>query len=86
MAQAEVGDLFIKTPLIRSDILSSKLGASVWLKLENLQNACSFKVRGISNLCKHVRIILFIDIAYNYTVQAVENGCNKFISSSGNVL
>ena len=58
MAQAEVGDLFAKTPLIRSEQLSSKLGASVWLKLENLQNTLSFKVRGIGNLCKHVRVVL----------------------------
>ena len=57
MAQAEVGDLFVKTPLIRSEQLSSKLDASVWLKLENLQNAFSFKVRGIGNLCKHVRVV-----------------------------
>ena len=60
MAQMVVGDLFIKTPLVRSDHLSSKLGASVWLKLENLQNTFSFKVRGIGNLCKHVRVIMFI--------------------------
>ena len=58
MALAEVGDLFVKTPLVRSEKLSSKLGASVWLKLENLQNEFSFKVRGIGNLCKHVRIVL----------------------------
>ena len=56
MAGTEVGDLFIKTPLIRSDKLSSKLGASVWLKLENLQHTFSFKVRGIGNLCKHVSL------------------------------
>jgi len=54
MAEAEIGDLFIKTPLIRSEQLSNKLGASVWLKLENLQNTFSFKVRGIGNLCKQV--------------------------------
>ena len=54
MAQGEAGGLFIKTPLIRSEQLSSKLGATVWLKLENLQNTFSFKARGIGNLCKQV--------------------------------
>lgn len=60
MAETEAGDLFIKTPLIRSEKLSTKLGVSVWLKLENLQNTFSFKVRGIGNLCKHVRFTITV--------------------------
>ncbi len=37
------------TPLIRSQYLSRKLGADVWLKLETLQPTHSFKVRGALN-------------------------------------
>ncbi|UCH47148.1 MAG: threonine/serine dehydratase [Betaproteobacteria bacterium] len=37
------------TPLIRSDYLSQKLDANVWLKLETLQPTHSFKVRGAFN-------------------------------------
>lgn len=35
-----------RTPLLRSDWLSSETGAEVWLKCENLQRTGSFKVRG----------------------------------------
>jgi threonine dehydratase len=37
------------TPLIRSEHLSQKLGANIWLKLETLQPTHSFKVRGAFN-------------------------------------
>ena len=37
------------TPLVRSDYLSQKLDANVWLKLETLQPTHSFKVRGAFN-------------------------------------
>ena len=32
---------------MRSDSLSDRLGAEVWLKLENLQPSGSFKLRGL---------------------------------------
>jgi L-serine/L-threonine ammonia-lyase len=35
------------TPLVRSDPLSERFGAEVWLKLENLQPSGSFKLRGL---------------------------------------
>jgi L-serine/L-threonine ammonia-lyase len=35
------------TPLLRSDPLSDRFGAEVWLKLENLQPSGSFKLRGL---------------------------------------
>ena len=62
-----IKSLYVQTPLIRSRKLSDKIGLSVWLKLENLQNSGSFKARGIGQLC----------------AKAVQTGCAKFISSSG---
>ncbi|WVQ84465.1 hypothetical protein IAT38_006617 [Cryptococcus sp. DSM 104549] len=41
---------WIRTPLVRSDILSKLAGCNVYLKLENLQPSGSFKSRGIGNL------------------------------------
>jgi len=37
------------TPLIKNDWLSSKYGANIYLKLENLQPVGSFKLRGATN-------------------------------------
>lgn len=39
-----------KTPLVRSEKLSEKLGCDYYLKLENLQPTAAFKVRGGVNL------------------------------------
>lgn len=39
-----------RTPLDSSRTLSAQTGATVWLKLENLQRAGSFKLRGALNL------------------------------------
>jgi threonine dehydratase len=39
-----------KTPLVRSEKLSAKLGCDYYLKLENLQSTGAFKVRGGVNL------------------------------------
>lgn len=39
----------LKTPLLPSPILSERVGANVWLKLENLQKTGSFKLRGATN-------------------------------------
>lgn len=41
---------WIQTPLLESSILSRAAGCRVFLKLENLQPAGSFKSRGIGNL------------------------------------
>ncbi|EJU00257.1 tryptophan synthase beta subunit-like PLP-dependent enzyme [Dacryopinax primogenitus] len=40
--------LWSKTPLLRSEKMSDRLGCDVYLKLENLQPPLSFKYRGIS--------------------------------------
>eukprot|EP00117_Sycon_ciliatum_P016802 scpid91314/ scgid2567/ Serine dehydratase-like; L-serine deaminase; L-serine dehydratase/L-threonine deaminase; L-threonine dehydratase; Serine dehydratase 2 len=59
--------LHIETPLIRSDSLSKRWNCPVFLKLENLQNSGTFKIRGIGHLCQ----------------KAVATGCQRFICSSG---
>ena len=38
-----------KTPLVRSDALSDRTGASVFLKLETTQDVGAFKIRGAAN-------------------------------------
>lgn len=44
-----LSDLIPATPLIKNDWLSSKYGANIYLKLENLQPVGSFKLRGATN-------------------------------------
>ena len=50
-----LSDLLVRTPLVCFPSLSSPLSAAyphtVLLKLENLQNSSSFKLRGIGNMC-----------------------------------
>ena len=38
-----------RTPLLQSQTLSTRIGAPVWLKCENLQKTGAFKVRGALN-------------------------------------
>jgi threonine dehydratase len=49
-AALRIGGIIRRTPLDRSARFSAKVGADVWLKLENLQYTGSFKLRGASNL------------------------------------
>ena len=46
--------LHVQTPLLKSKKLSDKVGSNVWLKLDNVQNSGSFKIRGIGYLCQKV--------------------------------
>ena len=59
--------LHIRTPLIESLPLSKGWGKQVFLKMENLQPAGSFKLRGIGLLCQAGR----------------DQGVKHFVSSSG---
>jgi L-serine/L-threonine ammonia-lyase len=59
--------LHIHTPLIESFPLSKRTGRRIWLKMENLQPAGSFKIRGIGLLCQ----------------QGKREGVSHFVSSSG---
>ncbi|EGO03866.1 hypothetical protein SERLA73DRAFT_175550 [Serpula lacrymans var. lacrymans S7.3] len=47
--------LWLETPLIYSSHISSKLGCSAYLKLENLQPSQSFKFRGLSHFAQHAK-------------------------------
>ena len=47
---ARVYDLAIETPLDHAGALSSRLGADLWLKREDLQPVHSFKLRGAYNM------------------------------------
>jgi L-serine/L-threonine ammonia-lyase len=59
--------LYNVTPTIYSSVLSKRLKANVYLKLENLQPSGSFKNRGIGHFCQILK----------------EKGINKFYCSSG---
>ncbi|MDI3341896.1 MAG: threonine/serine dehydratase [Sphaerobacter sp.] len=48
-ARRVIGDRVHRTPLIHSTELGRRIGAPLWLKLENLQKTGSFKVRGVLN-------------------------------------
>jgi L-serine/L-threonine ammonia-lyase len=62
-----MGALHIRTPLVESFPLSKRTGRRVLLKMENLQPAGSFKIRGIGLLCQ----------------QGKQDGVSHFVSSSG---
>ena len=50
------GNIYIRTPLVESiELRKYCAGRQVYLKMENCQPSGSFKLRGISNLCKYVR-------------------------------
>ncbi len=53
-ARKDIGALVEQTPLVCSDFLSRLSGASVFLKLENLQVTKSFKPRGAVNKLLHL--------------------------------
>jgi threonine dehydratase len=59
----------IRTPLVYSPTISAMTGAEVWLKLETLQKAGSFKVRGATN-----KILLNIDAVRSRGVVAASGG------------
>jgi len=49
LARQRIAPLAKRTPLVPSPLLSELVGASVHLKLENLQETGSFKIRGAAN-------------------------------------
>jgi len=49
LARQRIAQLAWKTPLIFSPLLTDQAGISVYLKLENLQQTGSFKIRGAAN-------------------------------------
>lgn len=53
-AAARIADRVHRTPLWRSDTLSQRFGAPIWLKAENLQKTGSFKARGATNAVRRL--------------------------------
>ncbi|HRY75927.1 MAG TPA: threonine ammonia-lyase [Methanoregulaceae archaeon] len=68
-AAARIGPHRIRTPLVFSPTFSEMTGARVYLKLETLQKAGSFKIRGATN-----RILCNLDIAKAHGVVAASAG------------
>jgi threonine dehydratase len=48
-AARRIAPLVVRTPLIESPALNERMGACIFLKLENLQRTGSFKLRGAAN-------------------------------------
>ncbi len=48
-ARQRIASIVKRTPLVQSSVLTKHLGVPVYLKLENLQETGSFKIRGASN-------------------------------------
>jgi threonine dehydratase len=55
-ATAEMRTLFDATPLQRSDFLSDRFDADIWLKREDLSPVRSYKIRGAFNAMRKVRV------------------------------
>jgi threonine dehydratase len=68
-AEKRIAGYIIHTPLVYSPFISALTGARVFLKLETLQKAGSFKVRGATN-----KILVNIDKARNQGVVAASAG------------
>ena len=57
-AKIRISPHIIHTPLVYSPTISDMTGANVYLKLETLQKAGSFKVRGATNkILSHYRYL-----------------------------
>jgi threonine dehydratase len=68
-AETRITKKVIRTPLVYSPTLSAMTGAKIWLKLETLQRAGSFKVRGAVN-----RILSSLETAEQHGVVAASAG------------
>ena len=49
LAKQRIRSIVWRTPLVQSALLTARVGSSVYLKLENLQETGSFKIRGAAN-------------------------------------
>ena len=49
LARQRIASIAKRTPLVHSPLLTERLGSSVYLKLESLQETGSFKIRGAAN-------------------------------------
>ncbi len=81
-AKVILSDLISPTPLIKNDWLSSKYGANIFLKLENLQPVGSFKLRGatnkIANLTDEEKSLGVVAVSAGNHAQGVAWAAKKF--------
>jgi threonine dehydratase len=49
LARQRIASIARRTPLVHSPLLAERVGSSVYLKLESLQETGSFKIRGATN-------------------------------------
>jgi threonine dehydratase len=68
-ARRAIAPFIRRTPLVRSESLSARLGRSVHLKLENQQQTGAFKLRGATN-----RLLQLSDVERERGVVAVSTG------------
>ncbi len=68
-AQRAISGIAVQTPVLSAPILEDRIGASVALKLENLQVTGSFKVRGAAN-----KMLALSDAARSRGVVACSSG------------
>ncbi len=68
-AERRIQEQIIYTPLVYSPVLSLRTGTRIYLKLETLQRAGSFKVRGATN-----KVLLHLDECRAHGVIAASAG------------
>ena len=79
-ATAEMRKVFPATPLMRSDLLSQRFGADIWLKREDLSPVRSYKLRGAFNAMRKVISLhdVFVCASAGNHAQGVAFMCRHF--------
>ncbi len=83
LATLALRDLFDPTPLQRNDHLSTRFGADIWLKREDLSPVRSYKIRGAVNAMRKVRATTpaqnrFVCASAGNHAQGVAYACRHF--------
>ncbi|MBL4916888.1 threonine ammonia-lyase IlvA [Szabonella alba] len=83
LATLALRDLFDPTPLQRNDHLSTRFGAEIWLKREDLSPVRSYKIRGAVNAMRKVRATTpaqdrFVCASAGNHAQGVAYACRHF--------
>lgn len=73
-------DVFPPTPLLRNDLLSTRYGADIWLKREDLSPVRSYKLRGAFNAMRKVmrEDAVFVCASAGNHAQGVAYMCRHF--------
>ncbi|NPD17379.1 threonine ammonia-lyase IlvA [Xinfangfangia sp. D13-10-4-6] len=82
-ATRELRQLFPETPLLRNEHLSSRYGADIWLKREDLTPVRSYKLRGAFNAMRKIRAekpdqMNFVCASAGNHAQGVAFACRHF--------